>query len=292
MDSVLVLAPAKINWTLDILSIDERGYHLLDMLMQRISLYDTVTIKKGVQGINLKTSLKWLPVDERNTAFISARLFYEATNIDDGCEIYIKKVIPSGAGLAGGSADAAAVLKGLNKLYDNPLSEDELAQIALKIGADVPFMLRGGLYRAQGIGEKLTKLPNANQMPLLLIMTKRESASTKRVYGAFDQVGTDQKPQTDKFIEALYKSDFENMRAFGGNVLSKAANTVAPSINDNIERLKSSGAEFVSMTGSGSVVFGVFKSIEEVNEKRKEFSDCWSCICQSIPTGIRFKEDN
>ena len=93
MNSVNMLAPAKINWTLDILSTDERGYHLLDMLMQRVTLYDSVSIKKGVSGINLKTSLKWLPVDERNTAFISAKLFYEATGINDGCEIFIKKCV-------------------------------------------------------------------------------------------------------------------------------------------------------------------------------------------------------
>ncbi len=291
MNSVNMLAPAKINWTLDILSVDERGYHILDMLMQRVTLYDSVSINKGADGINLKTSLKWLPTDERNTAYISAKLFYEATGIDDGCEIFVKKVIPSGAGLAGGSADAAAVFKGLNALYDNPLTEEELSSLALKVGADVPYMLKGGLYRAGGIGEKLKKLRSPQAIPLLLVMTKRQNASTKKVYGVFDEIGSKQKPQTDKFLDALYALNYEQMRLNGGNVLTESANVVAPKIDENISRLNEAGAEFVSMTGSGSVVFGVFKTVEEALKARENFKDCWSCICQTTASGIRFKED-
>lgn len=291
MDGVNILAPAKINWTLDILSVDERGYHLLDMLMQRITLYDTVSIKKKPAGITLKTSLKWLPNDERNTAYLSAKLFFEEAKIDEGCEIYIKKAIPSGAGLAGGSADAAAVLKGLNTLYNNPLNQKELSSLALKIGADVPFMLRSGLYRAKGIGEILTKLPDAPEIPLLLVMTKRDSASTKKVYSAYDTIGTTVKPQTDNFICALQNKDFEKMKEFGGNVLTESAITIAPSISKNILRLKNTSAQFVSMTGSGSVVFGAFNTIEEAKQARKEFSDCWTCVCKTTPWGIRFKEE-
>ena len=292
MDSVNILAPAKINWTLDILSVDEKGYHLLDMLMQRITLYDSVSIKKQAEGIILKTNLKWLPVDERNTAYLSAKLFFEEAKIQGGCEIYIKKAIPSGAGLAGGSADAAAVLKGLNTLYNNPLNQKELSSLALKIGADVPFMLRSGLYRAQGIGEKLSKLADAPEIPLLLVMTKRESASTKKVYSAYDSIGSTIKPQTDDFICALQKADFEKMNEFGGNVLTDSAISIAPSIKNNIERLKNTSARFVSMTGSGSVVFGAFNTIEEAKQARKEFSDCWTCVCKTTPWGIRFKEEN
>lgn len=291
MEGVNILAPAKINWTLDILSVDERGYHLLDMLMQRITLYDTVSIKKKSDGITLKTSLKWLPVDQRNTAYLSAKLFFEEAKINGGCEIYIKKAIPSGAGLAGGSADAAAVLKGLNTLYDNPLNQKELSSLALKIGADVPFMLRSGLYRAKGIGEILTKLPDAPEIPLLLVMTKRDSASTKKVYSAYDTIGTTVKPQTDNFICALQSKDFEKMNEFGGNVLTESAISIAPSISKNVARLKNTSAQFVSMTGSGSVVFGTFNTVEEARQARKEFSDCWTCVCKTTPWGIRFKEE-
>ncbi len=291
MDSVNILAPAKINWTLDILSVDERNYHLLDMLMQRITLYDNVKIKKQPSGINLNTSLRWLPNDERNTAYLSAKLFFEKTGINEGCEIFIKKAIPSGAGLAGGSADAAAVLKGLNVLFNNPLNQSELSELALKIGADVPFMLRSGLYRAKGIGEKLNKLPDAPEIPLLLVMSKRESASTKKVYSAYDTIGSTVRPQTDNFIKALQNYDFEKMREAGGNVLTESAITIAPSILKNIARLKNTCARFVSMTGSGAVVFAAFETIDQAKKAREDFKDCWTCVCKSTPWGIRIKED-
>lgn len=290
MDSVIVSTPAKINWTLDILSVDERGYHILDMLMQRITLFDSVTITKS-EEISLSSNQRWLPCDERNTAFKSALLFFEATGIKGGSKIYIKKNIPSGAGLAGGSADAAAVLKGLNALYKFPLSEDELANIALEIGADVPFMLKSGLYRAGGIGEKLEKLSTPSPYPLLLIMNKRQSASTKRVYSLYDEIGSNQKPRTDDFIEALKAKDYEKMRFCGGNVLTESAISIAPDIKDNLKRLNDAGALFTSMTGSGSVCFGVFKTIDDAVQAERLFSDRWHYVCHASSCGIRIKEN-
>ncbi len=290
MDSVIVSTPAKINWTLDILSVDERGYHILDMLMQRISLFDSVSVVKA-EEISLSSNRRWLPCDERNTAYKSAVAFFEASGIKSGCKIHIKKNIPSGAGLAGGSADAAAVLKGLNTIYNYPLSEDELASIALKIGADVPFMLKSGLYRAGGIGEKLTKLPSPEPYPILLVMNQRQSASTKRVYGTYDEIGSNQKPDTDKFIEALKNRDYESMRLAGGNVLTESAISIAPDIEDNLKRLNEAGALFTSMTGSGSVCFGVFKSLDDARKAESLFSDRWHYVCQASSCGIRIKEN-
>lgn len=290
MDSVIVSTPAKINWTLDILSVDERGYHILDMLMQRITLFDSVTITKA-EEISLSSNQRWLPCDEKNTAFKSALLFFEATGIQGGSKIYIKKNIPSGAGLAGGSADAAAVLKGLNALYKFPLSEDELATIALKIGADVPFMLKSGLYRAGGIGEKLEKLPTPEPYPLLLVMNRRQSASTKKVYGLYDKIGSNQKPRTDAFIEALKAKDYEKMRFSGGNVLTESAINIAPDIEDNLKRLNDAGSLFTSMTGSGSVCFGVFKNIDDAVQAERLFSDRWHYVCHASSCGIRIKEN-
>ncbi len=290
MDSVIVSTPAKINWTLDILSVDERGYHILDMLMQRITLFDSVTITKA-EEISLSSNQRWLPCDERNTAFKSALLFFEAAGIKSGSKIYIKKNIPSGAGLAGGSADAAAVLKGLNALYKFPLSEEELATVALKIGADVPFMLKSGLYRAGGIGEKLEKLSMSKPYPLLLVMYSRQSASTKRVYGLYDEIGSNQKPRTDDFIEALKTGDYEKMRFSGGNVLTESAISIAPDIEDNLQRLDDAGALFTSMTGSGSVCFGVFKTIDDAAQAERLFSDRWHYVCHASSCGIRIKEN-
>lgn len=290
MDSVIVSTPAKINWTLDILSVDERGYHILDMLMQRITLFDSVLVAKADE-ISLSSNRRWLPCDERNTAFKSAVQFFEASGIKAGCKIHIKKNIPSGAGLAGGSADAAAVLKGLNTIYNYPLSEEELSVIALKIGADVPFMLKSGLYRAGGIGEKLSKLSSPDPYPLLLVMNQRQSASTKRVYGIYDEIGSKQKPETDAFIEALQLRDYEKMNLYGGNVLTESAITIAPDIEDNIKRLKEAGALFSSMTGSGSVCFGVFKTLDDAHKAERGFLDKWHYVCQASSCGIRIKEN-
>ncbi len=291
MNSVIISTPAKINWTLDILSVDERGYHILDMLMQRITLFDTVTVTKAESGITLSNSLHWLPTDERNTAYKSAVKFFEATGINGGCNMFIKKNIPSGAGLAGGSADAAAVFKGLNALYEYPLSEAELSTLALQIGADVPFMLKSGLYRAGGIGEQLKKLSSPEPIPLLLVMNKRQSASTKKVYGIFDEIGSNQTPNTDDFITALKSKDYKKMRLSGGNVLTESAIAIAPDIETNLSRLKEAGAEFVSMTGSGSVCFGVFKTIEEATKAERNFFDRWHYVCQASSCGIRIKEN-
>lgn len=290
MNSVIVSTPAKINWTLDILSVDERGYHILDMLMHRITLFDAVTITKA-EKITLATNQRWLPCDERNTAYKSAQVFFEASGIDAGCDVFVKKHIPSGAGLAGGSADAAAVLKGLNALYNYPLTEEELSSIALKIGADVPFMLKSGLYRAGGIGEKLEKLPSLEPYPLLLVMNSRQSASTKRVYGLYDEIGSKQKPDTDNFIKALYERNYENMGIFGGNVLTESAMEIAPDIEDNLKRLKEADSLFASMTGSGSVCFGVFKTLDDAVKAEKLFSDRWHYVCQASSCGIRIKEN-
>ncbi len=290
METVVIYAPGKINWTLDILSVDENDYHILDMLMHRITLCDKVTIKKAKSGITLTASQKWLPVDEKNTAYKSAKLFFEATGIDGGCEIHVKKTIPSGAGLAGGSADAAAVFKGLNHLYGHPLSDDQLCTLALKVGADVPFMLKSGLYRAGGIGEKLEKIPSAPVIPILLVMNTRQGASTKRVYGIYDEIGASKRPDTAGFIKALLNKDTEKMKECGGNVLTESAVTIAPDVQSIIDRLYAAGARFASMTGSGSAVFGVFDTIEEATEKRKLFSDLWNCACCSSNYGTRIKE--
>ncbi len=259
------------------------------MLMQRITLYDAVTLKKQKQGIKLSVSVKHIPTDERNTAFKAAKLFFEHSGTDGGVSIYIKKNIPSGAGLAGGSADAAAVLLGLNRLYDDPLTESELEALALKIGADVPFMLKNGLYRAGGIGEKLQKLPINHRIPLLCVMRKNDPASTKTVYSLFDSIGTEKRPDVDGFINALNMNDTEKMCECGGNVLENAACSVTDGIPRNIEKLRRLGAKYVAMTGSGSAVFGVFDTIEAAKKAEKQFFG-WHCTCYASDAGTVVKE--
>ncbi len=291
MNSVTVFAPAKINWTLDILGTDERGYHILDMLMQRITLCDGVAIKKAKEGIRLSSNKGELACDESNTAFKAARLFFDKTKIHAGCEIFIEKKIPSGAGLAGGSADGAAVLRGLNVLFSEPLKEEELEALALKIGADVPFMLKDGLYRAKGIGEQLTKIPIEKAYALLLVMDENQPAETRAVYKEFDKTGTDASPKTDAFITALKNGEVEKFASLGGNALTKSACKIAPNIKKNIENLKNTDAQFVSMTGSGSVVFGVYETLAQAKQAEKQVGSCWHCVCETTAQGLKIKEN-
>ncbi len=291
MNSITLNTPAKINWTLDITGTDERGYHLLDMLMQRITLYDTVTIRKQEQGINLNSNEYWLPRDSKNVAYKSAELFFEKTGISGGCDIYINKRIPSGAGLAGGSADAAAVFVGLNRLYGNKLTVRELEKLALNIGADVPFMLRFGLCRAKGIGEELQDINMGKPIDILCVMKYREPASTKQVYGIFDQIGSSCHPNTDEFLNVLKAHKLDELKNYGGNVLTESAVSIAGGIQENIDTMKKTDAKFVSMTGSGSVVFGVFENSKSATEAAEKFPGCWTYVCRASNCGIRIREE-
>ena len=290
MNSVIASAPAKINWTLAVTGLDEKGYHLLDMLMQTVSIFDTVTVSKA-EEITVKTNKRWLPVDEHNTAFKAAKLFFEQTGIDAGCDVFIKKMIPSGAGLAGGSADGAATLAALNVLFEAGLTQEELSRLALKIGADVPFMLKGGLCRARGIGEQLEKINAKQNYALLCVMNLRQPASTPEVYKKFDTLGSRFQPDNDKFISALNRGNFEQMNLFGGNMLTESACTVSADIEKNIGVMKQAGAKFVSMSGSGATVYGVFETLEQATEAKKYFPDCWAFACRTTYLGIKVKEN-
>ena len=182
-----VRARAKINLTLDVTGRREDGYHTVEMVMQSIALHDTVRVttihgEKKPRGIVLSCSLPFLPTDERNLAYRAAELFYKETGaLLETCEIHIEKRIPVAAGLAGGSTDAAAVLRALNALHTAGLTDDELCEMGLKLGADVPFCLRGGTMLAQGIGEELSLLPD---MPHCWVVLCKPpfAVPTKEVY--------------------------------------------------------------------------------------------------------------
>lgn len=281
MQSLVIKAKAKINWTLDILGTNDDGYHVLDMLMQSISLFDKVEIIKQDEFL-LQTDKKYIPCDERNTAYKAAQYFFDALGKEKQCLIKINKNIPSGAGLGGGSADAAAVLNGLNQLYGMPLDDKKLSELALKVGADVPFLLKGGFCRAKGIGEQMISL-EAKKYVLLLAMDFSAPISTKNAYSLFDQMAQQVHPDTDDFIEAIYKRDFEKMKKCGGNSLLEPSSCLAASVPELIQKMYSCGAMFSSMTGSGSTVFGVFESVDKALEAKKNFCGFW---CRAVYTDV------
>lgn len=251
---MIYYAPAKINLSLDVLKKRGDGYHELKMIMQTVSLYDDIVIEKD-DKISLDSNKKDIPLDNRNLAWKAAELFFDYTGIQGGCRIHITKNIPDGAGLGGGSSDAATVLIALNEIYNTKLSEKELREIAVKIGADVPFFIVGGTCLAQGIGEKLTKIENKTD-PYILIYKPDFSISTKWVY---ENLNLDNKPSYD--IDIIVKDLCAGNPLFTNqifNYLEEVSVSEYPQISDIKTMLKNMGADNALMSGSGSSVFGIF----------------------------------
>ena len=252
-------ARAKINWSLDIIGQREDGYHLMDMLMQPVTLADTITLTPS-SGLLLHTEgFPRLRADDRHLAMRAARLLQQHTGCSLGAEITVFKRIPVGAGLGGGSADAAAVLWGLNQMWQTGLSLPELEALGLQLGADVPFCLRGGLTRTRGIGELMENLPCGRYYSLVILQPCR-GLSTKDVFSAFHDSPDLVHPRTQEAAAALESGDLASLRRSLGNVLQPVSARLRPEIGQAIQRLKDLGADIALMTGSGSAVFGVFRT--------------------------------
>ncbi len=253
---------AKINITLDLTGVLPNKYHGIFTCMQSVGLYDTVALKTGTEGLTLRCSEKYIPCDDRNTAYKAARLFYEKAGMAPECEIYIKKVIPSGAGLAGGSADAAAVLKGLNRAYPGMLSHRDMLEIAFCVGADVPFCYAGGTKLCQNIGEIMSPLP-----PLftnVLIVKPCERVSTKDAYARFDNACDITHPDNDSFLFYAARGEYTEAVRFAENMFEKLSDVkCGAEIKDT---MYSFGAWFASMSGSGSAYYGLFESEEDMKK--------------------------
>lgn len=249
-------ARAKINWALEITGLRPDGYHLLDGVMQPIALSDTLCIEKA-DTLSLTIEGSPLSAGEDNLIIRSARALQTFTNTHKGARIHLIKRIPMGAGLGGGSADAAAALKGLNTLWQLNLPMETLLAIGVKLGADIPFCLKDAPMRAQGIGEILTPTPCGRTFPLLLIQPC-EGLSTKEIFTAYHQ----QNPMggsVERVMEALKGGDLSMMEENAVNMLQTVSVLQKPVLQTAINSLYASGASFARMTGSGSVVFGVFE---------------------------------
>ncbi len=254
---MLVEARAKINWSLDITGQREDGYHLMDMLMQPIALCDEVTLLPA-DALTLTTGGDpCLPPSDKHLALRAARALQEHTGYSGGAAIHVEKHIPIGAGMGGGSADAAAVLFGLNRLWKTGLSPAELEALGLTLGADVPFCLRGGLTRTTGVGEVMEALPSGREWPLVVIQPCR-GLSTGTVFEAYHQQTDVLHPVTDSGAQALINGDLPLMKTSLGNVLQPVSEALRPQIGRAIQALRQHGAALAMMTGSGSAVFGVF----------------------------------
>ena len=252
-------APAKINWTLDVLFRRDDGYHQLDTLMQTVSLCDRVLLEPLPTPVfSLCSDDPLLPADaEQNNALRAAKRYFEAAGLPGGVRLGLERRIPSEAGLGASSTDAAAVLRGLDGLYGT-LSEQALARVALSIGADVPFGLTGGLCRCGGVGEALTPLLPGGTFHLILARGE-QGVSTGELFRSLDLSALPH-PDTDAAQAALLSGDAKALAPHVENALTAAAEALCPEISQTLSLLRESGALCASMSGSGSACFGLYES--------------------------------
>ena len=285
---MIIEARGKINWSLDILGMRDDGYHIMDMLMQPVTLADTITLKLS-EDLTLSTDgTPLLKADEKHLAIRAARLLKEYTNYPGGASLNVFKRIPVGAGLGGGSADAAAVLWGLNLLWKTNLPQIELEELGLKLGADVPFCLRGGLTRTRGIGEQLEELACGRMFSLIIIQPCR-GLSTREVFKAFRNTANIHHPETDLAVHALAEGDLIMLRRSLDNVLQPVSSAMRPEIGNAILKLRESGAEAALMTGSGSAVFGVYRTPAKARSALTSLSPLWprTFLCKTCNESIK-----
>ena len=254
-------AHAKINLSLDITGKRANGYHDVRMIMQTLELCDELSFEKGESGVRLTTDDEMLNQEQAegsdNLVIKAANKLSEAVGRTFDVNISLKKNIPIAAGMAGGSADAAAALRGLNRLFDLGLSNDVLREIAVKIGADVPFCVEGGLALCEGIGEKLTPIKGPKRLKVL-ICKPNIFVSTKDVYVAYDKETHPYHPDVDEMAEALEDEDILKTAKLLGNTLESVTKSAHPVIGEIEKSILDAGALNSIMTGSGPTVFGIF----------------------------------
>ena len=272
MDKVLMNSQAKVNLSLDVCGVRDDGYHTVQMIMQKCNLCDSVYVEKCEAGIALSCNLYFLPTDEKNIAYKAAKLFFDETGIVGGAKIQIEKRIPVSAGLAGGSGNAAAVLQGLNMLYETSLSQEELERMGLKLGADVPYCLRGGTALAEGIGEILTDLPALPRTPIVIVKPKI-SVSTPEIYKAIDSADIQVRPNTPALLAALEAKDVRALAAQMENVMEPVTSGMHPVIGEIKNALLEKGAIGAIMSGSGPSVFGLFDDFAKAKAAAAAFKE-------------------
>lgn len=257
-----VLAPAKLNLFLDITGKRHDGYHLVNMVMQTVSLYDEVTVAlDDSDGIRIQCSDKSIPCDETNTAYRAAASFLSRLEGEKpGVSIRIKKRIPSQAGMAGGSTDAAAVLYALNELTEAGMEKDELAELAEETGTDVPFCVYGGTMTAGGIGTILSPLPDMPDCSIVIVKPEL-AVSTAEAYARSDALGYDKTVSSDDTVNAICNGSLSEL----GNSLYNKFEELSglEEITSIKQMMESCGTCGALMTGSGSAVYGLFEDRDD-----------------------------
>lgn len=288
---ITVEAHAKLNLTLDITGRRTDGYHLLDMVVQSLDLHDTLTLAPNDTGrITLKVSGRDLPAeDEENIARQAAVLFYDRWEQPcPGLKMVIKKRIPVAAGLGGGSADAAAVLLGLNVLCRQPFTLDELEDMALELGADVPLCLTGGTLQAQGVGGILSPLPDLPDCWFLLVQPGKKS-STGEMYRRYDALPAPRHPDTEAAVGAICGGDLAELGKEMYNVFEPLWDT--PEMEKARRCLREAGALGVTISGSGPTLYGLFAGRDEAAKAKSLLDDLFDDVLLAQPAPVGCEVD-
>ena len=259
-------ALAKINLGLDILGKRDDGYHEVRMIMQTIQMDDVLEIQRSkTPGISLVTNLPFIPSDERNLVYKAAKLLMDEFQVEEGISMKLDKSIPVAAGMAGGSSDAAAAFVGVNRLFNLGLSEQELMKRAVKVGADVPYCIMRGTALAEGIGEKLTWIP---QVPKCYVLVGKPgvTVSTKMAYENLHLDEIKERPDIDGMIRDITKGDLHAMVSKMGNVFEPGIIGRYPVIQEIKDLMEENGALKAMMSGSGPTVFGIFDDADKMEK--------------------------
>lgn len=287
METFVVEAPAKVNLTLDVKYKRADGYHELESIMHQIDLVDRITIRKGPKGtISLRSNNPALPNDHRNLAYKAAQLLLTEFGHGEGVDISIEKNIPLGAGLAGGSTDAAAVLWGMNQVFGYNQDLAALIRVATTLGSDIPFCLLGRHYQAddkqsiqgqlgataiaRGRGEVLEQLPN-RYLPWILLVKPDYEVSTAEVYQGFRLNEVRKRPDITAFLAAWQDCDIMNIAKNLVNVLESVSMRLYPEIVSIKADMIEYGALNALMSGSGPTVFGIFDEVKTAEQAREKF---------------------
>lgn len=267
-----IKAYAKVNLALDVVRRLENGYHEVKMIMQSVGIYDTIIIRKAEQGISLTSDSKEIPLDDSNIICKAARLIQETFNLQEGVTIHLKKKIPVAAGMAGGSTDAAAILKGMNDLFQLGQPREKLMELGAKLGADVPYCVLGGTALACGIGEKLTVLPDIPEC-FILVAKPDLSVSTKYVYENLNLGCLTHHPDIEGMMMAIQEGSLPGITDRMRNVLESVTEKEYSVITRIKQFMKENGALMSLMSGSGPTVFGIYTSEEKAQLAKEKLSD-------------------
>jgi len=276
MNEITLQSYAKLNLALDVLRRRDDGYHELAMIMQSIALCDIVTLTKTDAGISISCDNPRIPIGEKNIAYKAAQTFFAQLGKQFGVNIHIEKNIPSGAGLAGGSANAASVLIGLNELTEFPFSPERLTELGKTVGADVPFCVSAQLANgnfcaiSEGIGEILTPITPLDGVIFVLVKPKFP-VSTKWAFENLDISKISRRPNIEKIVKALAKRDIAKISKNTANALEGTVTARYTLIEKLKNEMKAAGGKLCLMSGSGSTVFGVFDDKTKAHKAFEHF---------------------